>query len=404
MVRDLGNRRASIVQHARTRDCARTVVRRAHGLRFLVAIAARAVRCRDANAATGASRQTSASPTAAWSLLFPRMENVSVLLIADESETRQRVATALRTAVANGLMLVDAGASRRALERAWLEPFSCVLVDASVLAREGLPWLDDLVKAPHAPAVLVLTAEARGEHALRALEHGAQEYLTLSECAQLPHAIDRALARQGRIRTLREANRVLALSLLDPLTRVLHRGALELLLPDTLLQCQRRDSTVTGLLVDCDGLRHVNETKGHAAGDEVLAEIARRIRGLARSNDQIARVRGDEFLLVLPDTSQAQALAFAERVRNAISGRPITAVGITITVTASLGVFPVRWSATVDDLCSLGDVAVHESKARGRNCVSATWTGAETATWPPSRSPLQLVRPATAPQTASHWF
>lgn len=332
------------------------------------------------------------------------MENVSVLLVVDEADARQVVVNALRTAVVNGLMLVDAGANRRALERAWLEPFSCVLIGASVLAREGIAWLDELLAAPHAPAVLVLTPELRGEEVLLALEHGAQECLAWADSGQLPHAIDRALVRQGRIRALRVAQRTLALSMVDPLTRVLQHSALDLLLPEILQHCQRCNRAITGLLVDTDGLRHVNETRGHAAGDEVLAEIARRIRGLVRSDDQIARVRGDEFLLILPDTGQAQALTFAERVRNAVCARPITAHGATITATASIGVFPVRGSATVDDLCTLGDIAVHESKARGRNCVSATWTGAETATWPPTRPSLQLVRPIPAPQTASHWF
>ncbi|MEI4272626.1 EAL domain-containing protein [Klenkia sp. LSe6-5] len=153
----------------------------------------------------------------------------------------------------------------------------------------------------------------------------------------------------------------------DPLTDLPNR-AQALALTAAALNRGRRSGDMVGLLfVDLDGFKAVNDGYGHACGDEVLREVARRLRGQLRGGDVVCRLGGDEFVvLVEPVELEADLVELAGRLIEAVS-RPITAQGHRITVGASIGVGVSRDAAVdADALLAEADTAAYRAKAHGR--------------------------------------
>ncbi|GAB1596268.1 GGDEF domain-containing protein [Lysobacter claricitrinus] len=155
-------------------------------------------------------------------------------------------------------------------------------------------------------------------------------------------------------------------TMVDPLTGVANRRWCE-------AEMQRRGDAAVGLmLLDVDFFKRVNDTWGHAAGDRVLVEIARRLRGLVRQNDAVVRWGGEEFALVLPDASGESLPHLAERVMQHVAGEPIDIGGQAVTVTVSVGAVmsPLREGVDWQHAMHVADLALYMSKAGGRNCAT----------------------------------
>ena len=130
-------------------------------------------------------------------------------------------------------------------------------------------------------------------------------------------------------------------------------------------------------MLDIDHFKRINDTWGHAAGDVVLKELARRIESQVRASDVAARYGGEEFVVLLPATNVAAAQKLAERVREAVAASPIELPnGTTVCITTSIGIAEVSPRAEDDDLKTLGDaliaradVALYAAKSAGRDRV-----------------------------------
>ncbi len=158
----------------------------------------------------------------------------------------------------------------------------------------------------------------------------------------------------------------------DPLTQVLNRRALTVRLASELERARRYDSVLTLLMVDLDHFKKVNDTYGHLVGDEVLREVATLLQNEVRSVDVVARYGGEEFVAVLPETSLAGAMIFAERIREHVAATPFASSLVEpLRLTASIGVssYPSATISTVDDLFARADEALYRAKADGRNRV-----------------------------------
>jgi diguanylate cyclase (GGDEF)-like protein len=124
-------------------------------------------------------------------------------------------------------------------------------------------------------------------------------------------------------------------------------------------------------MADLDGFKKVNDSYGHVMGDQVLIEVARRMRNCLRSYDAIGRYGGEEFLIVLPNSDDLQALRLAERIRLAVSSEPFRFHNIDLTVTVSQGV--TTWNEPhpipVELLIQAADRGLYIVKNGGRNGV-----------------------------------
>ncbi len=154
----------------------------------------------------------------------------------------------------------------------------------------------------------------------------------------------------------------------DGLTGLPNKRAVTDALKRTFAQATTTKAPIALLLADLDHFKQINDQRGHAVGDQVLANVGAVLRGALRSRDFAGRNGGEEFAVLLPDTEIAAALEIAERIRAAIA--EISLPGSDVSVTASIGVagYPDH-ASTLDRLERLADAALYVAKRQGRNRV-----------------------------------
>jgi diguanylate cyclase (GGDEF)-like protein/PAS domain S-box-containing protein len=162
--------------------------------------------------------------------------------------------------------------------------------------------------------------------------------------------------------------RLTKIATLDHLTCVNNRHALFDLGEREISRCRRRSGKLSLVLLDADHFKQINDRYGHLAGDEVLARIAAVCRSMARHEDVVARFGGEEFILLLPDTSLKDAVRFAERLREGIANLEIMSSAGRIAVTISCGVSCYKETMKgLSDLINSADLALYTAKESGRN-------------------------------------
>lgn len=159
----------------------------------------------------------------------------------------------------------------------------------------------------------------------------------------------------------------------DALTGLYNRRYLDEVLSRELILAERHGHPVSVIMADLDHFKSVNDRYGHLAGDEVLRVFGNMLKQHARGSDIYCRYGGEEFLLVLPQMSEDNAIERAEQLRSAIAASPVLYGATPITVTASFGVaaFP-RNGRTSDELITAADSALYAAKASGRNRVNVS--------------------------------
>jgi len=130
--------------------------------------------------------------------------------------------------------------------------------------------------------------------------------------------------------------------------------------------------SVAGVMVDIDHFKKINDSHGHGAGDQVIATVARRLAANLREGDIICRYGGEEFAVLLPDTSGPAALAVANRLHAAVSTDPITTDVGRLPVTISVGLAVPDRALDLSTLLNQADEALYQAKRTGRNRVAET--------------------------------
>jgi diguanylate cyclase (GGDEF)-like protein len=156
----------------------------------------------------------------------------------------------------------------------------------------------------------------------------------------------------------------------DELTGLLNRWALKRVAMREIERCRRARGRLAVLMMDLDGLKAINDEKGHGCGDVVLQTVAGVLQETVRGHDSVARVGGDEFCVLLPDTDLAEAMTAAERLRAEVEEMAVRYRGETMRIRASLGVASseqcgLAWESLVDQ----SDAALYEAKRGGKNRV-----------------------------------
>ena len=155
----------------------------------------------------------------------------------------------------------------------------------------------------------------------------------------------------------------------DPLTGLVNRALLSERLEHALESTRRSHRRVAVLFLDLDRFKTINDSLGHAAGDELLREVAGRLQLVVRPGDTVARLGGDEFVVLLEDMERTEdALATAQRISSVLR-TPFHAAGCEVVTTASIGVATGDRSSDSDELLSRADAALYAAKRGGRNRV-----------------------------------
>jgi len=159
-------------------------------------------------------------------------------------------------------------------------------------------------------------------------------------------------------------------SLRDPLTGCSTRACAIEMVNGELKRSRRAGSQVSLLMIDVDHFKSINDRHGHVCGDGVLAAIGTRLRATLRASDLKCRYGGEEFLVVLPDTSREGALRAAETVRKTLAELETPWYGQTVRITASVGVATARANELdPTPIIARADAALYRAKRDGRNCV-----------------------------------
>ncbi|WP_217914499.1 diguanylate cyclase [Miltoncostaea marina] len=185
---------------------------------------------------------------------------------------------------------------------------------------------------------------------------------------------DEHLARLGRmadmvalaVESVESRERLVAQASTDPLTGLANHRAFQERLAEEVERARRHNRRLALALFDLDEFKHVNDGLGHQAGDRVLAEVAARLASMARSGEMVARVGGEEFAWIMPETDAAGAFAAAERARQEVRRAP---VGPVAEMTISGGVCDLRDAADPAGLVRLADGALYWAKSHGRDLV-----------------------------------
>ncbi len=155
----------------------------------------------------------------------------------------------------------------------------------------------------------------------------------------------------------------------DSLTEVSSRTALLREISAAIERANKTGQPLVVIMADLDHFKAVNDQQGHAIGDRVLKGVASRIKGALRSFDLVGRYGGEEFVVLLENTSPHTARQVAERIRRRIAEEPVNTGATAVQMTLSQGLAPYREGGDVGSLLKRADQAMYRAKAAGRNCV-----------------------------------
>jgi len=252
--------------------------------------------------------------------------------------------------------------------------------DLAVLDRR-LPDMDGVVLCQELKSnrefrtryIIMLTGEDEQEDKVEGLELGADDYIT--KPFQYPELLARIRAAKRIVdlqKELMEKNRRLELlSITDGLTNLHNHRHFQDELSRAFEESARYERPLSLAMIDIDFFKKVNDTHGHAVGDEVLKCISRLFRESIRATDLAARYGGEEFAVMMPETQLSDAIAFAEKIRTLIEATPIPTRAGQLSATVSIGVATVPHSRihTPRELVVSADKALYRAKKGGRNQV-----------------------------------
>ncbi|MBY5519075.1 PleD family two-component system response regulator [Rhizobium leguminosarum] len=301
-------------------------------------------------------------------------ETAQVLLVDGRANSQERIIKALKP-VADVLALSDPQA---ALFEAAESVFDLVIVNANFDDYDPLrlcSQLRSLERTRFLP-ILIITEQGADEMVVRALDLGVNDYIIrpVDPNELVARSLTQIRRKRYNDRLRASVKQTIELAVTDPLTGLYNRRYLDNHLNVLFNRSMARGRPLSVLITDIDRFKHVNDTYGHDGGDEVLREFSSRVRSTIRGADLACRYGGEEFVVVMPDTSPEIAAAVAERLRAAIENAPfmLKHSGEALNITASFGIASrIASVLTPDQLMKQADLALYEAKNTGRNRVVA---------------------------------
>lgn len=296
---------------------------------------------------------------------------MKILLIDDDTIDRMN---AIRNLKHSGLAfdVTEADTAKKGLELATVDQFDVVLLDFSLPDMDGLEVLTLLqgvwIKST---AIIMLSHSSDEGLALKCIEAGAQDFIVKSEVSsvRLKRAILQAQERFKLEQELRSSYvKLRHLAERDTLTGLTNRYFFDETLKNAIPTAKREHKSLALIMLDLDFFKNVNDTMGHEAGDNLLQEVAKRLKSPLREGDTLCRLGGDEFAILVQNLDNIFNIGqLIARIFESLKP-PVNINGSLLTVTASLGIatYP-ECAADSNQLMKCADVAMYRSKAAGRN-------------------------------------
>lgn len=322
-----------------------------------------------------------------------------VLIIEEGEIDWMKISETLKTENAD---LEHARNSDEALTAAMSGPsFDLVVVNLNLRSQDALRLTSHLraMERTRYTPILLVAEEHDMEKVAKGLDLGVNDYLIKPiDRNELLARVRTQIKRQRYQERLRDNyERSLVMALTDSLTGLYNRRYVTAHLGGMIERHKQTGKPLALLMFDIDFFKKVNDTFGHAAGDEVLIEMSRRVIDHVRSVDTVARLGGEEFVAVLPDTEEEVALVVAERLRYTMAAEmfEMKAAGISQTVTISIGVAMLQDDDNLDSLMNRADEALYAAKGAGRNLVVILKDGS-TQILPQTKPGAEPPEPAAA--------
>ncbi len=302
------------------------------------------------------------------------MVDFTVAIVDDDAAIRRLVRLFLTRA---GYATLECVTGEEARQRLTSEPWDLAILDRRLPDMDGVVLCHELKSNPafRIRYIIMLTGEAEQEDKIEGLELGADDYIT--KPFQYPELLARVRAGKRIVdlqKELMETNKRLELlSITDGLTKLHNHRYFQDELARAFDESQRYQRPLSLAMIDIDFFKKVNDTYGHAIGDEVLKAAARMFERSGRSTDLVARYGGEEFAVMMPETELDAAMTFAEKIRTIIESTPIETQAGRIPVTVSIGVASVPASRIHNskELIIAADKLLYRAKKNGRNQVQA---------------------------------
>jgi len=309
----------------------------------------------------------------AASALDDDVSGASILVVEDKSFEQSKIAETLAqddhhaTIVTGGL---------EAMERIAEKEYDVLMISIDMENEDGIRLCSHLKsneRARNVP-ILMVADENEMQRIAHGLEIGAHDYILRPiDKNELRARIRTQIRRKRFHEKLRSSYEMsLSMALTDSLTGLYNRRYLEVHLERILQKSKENNKSIAVLMLDIDHFKSVNDTHGHGAGDEVLKVFSARLMDKLRSFDLVARMGGEEFVVILPDATEQRSYIVAERLRRAIADEPIPAKveGGMLSISTSIGgVIAQPNEGTMEEILKRADKCLYEAKESGRNCI-----------------------------------
>lgn len=295
------------------------------------------------------------------------------ILIIDDDSVDRRIARAALSEASFTSRIDETDTGEDGLQMIRQNSYDCLLLDHLLPDMDGIAFLHRLhsLERVDRPAVVMLTGEGNEQIAVEAMKRGVQDYLVKGEisASETKQAVLRALVshREAKAREA-ENSRLLHMALVDSLTGLGNRNAMEMRLDQALRRSRRGGEPVCLLLLDLDGFKSVNDSFGHLAGDHVLKVVAERLCQASREVDTVVRLGGDEFVVVMETGVTREGTAVLSNRIVSMVADPIDWNGTQLKVGCSIGqAFSQDGRSSADHLLRAADEAMYRMKRRSRS-------------------------------------
>jgi diguanylate cyclase (GGDEF)-like protein len=305
------------------------------------------------------------------SLCFPR-ESCSVLVIDDDPDQLELIRYSLKK---EEFDVILSDSATRSLELLREQSPDIILLDIMMPEIGGLEMLQHIRQDEKTARIPVIMISALDDtpHVVQGLQEGANDYVTKPINFPVLVARMKTHIRIGHLlKRLETQTHVLSqLAAFDELTGSYNRRAMNQILDLELNRSRRYGHFISILMMDIDHFKKVNDEYGHLTGDQVLREFTSKVNDLLRTNDTLCRYGGEEFLAILPETAEENAVKVGQRICSSVCNEPFIINDIPIYITVSIGAIShsPQTEITLAELLEQADQALYKAKKMGRNRV-----------------------------------